>query len=433
MNKVNIKFFSPKFNILNPKIKKRYKCLRGGRGSGKSWAVGAALIGIACEYRAFIVCAREIQKSIKESSRKLLVDTIARYGLTNQFTIKNEEIIHNITGSRFIFIGLKGNPDSVKSLEGANIVWVEEADRVSQESWDIVIPTVRVKGSQIWATYNPQLPTDPVEKIFNPDIEPDAVWNHINYLENIHCSPDIIKHAEKMKAEDPAKYEWIYLGGYRPQGEMKWIGLSEVMPCFGRIMPLDTSKMLVGGLDLGYAKDRSVLTIRQGHTIRETFVWKNADPVELSDEIIGIINKFKVEKLGIDALGPGAHMVSVLTKALPNRIIPIKYSEAAQNEKEYTNLRSEAWGKIKDWLQDGCIPEGRDQEWITDLCNISYGYDNQGRYALQSKKLMISKGLPSTDMADSLGISLCFNDDKKIITPLSYSRTVSDSGSWTGF
>ena len=87
MSITKIKFFSPKFNILNPKIKKRYKCLRGGRwrGSGKSWAVAAALVGIACEYRAFIVCAREIQKSIKESSRKLIVDTIDRYRLNDQF------------------------------------------------------------------------------------------------------------------------------------------------------------------------------------------------------------------------------------------------------------------------------------------------------------------------------------------------------------
>ena len=433
MNKVNIKFFSPKFNILNPKIKKRYKGLKGGRASSKSWTVAAALVGISCTYRTFIVSAREIQKSIKESAQKLIVDTINRYGLQSQFEITNTEIRNVRTGSRFIFIGVKSNPEAIKSLEGCDICWLEEASNISEESWEILIPTIRKKGSQIWATYNPQLPTDPVEKIFNPDIEPDAVWNHINYLENIHCSSDIIKHAEKMKLEDPAKYEWIYLGGYRPQGEMKWIGLSEVMPCFGRIMPLDTSKMLVGGLDLGYAKDRSVLTLRQGNIIREVFVWKNADPVELSDEVIGIVNKYKVEKMGIDALGPGAHMVSVLTKALPNRIVPVKYSEAARNDKEYTNLRSEAWGKIKEWLQEGCIPEGRDQEWITDLCNISYGYDNQGRYALQSKKLMISKGLPSTDMADSLGISLCFNDDKKIITPLSYSRTVDNSSNWTGF
>lgn len=432
MNKVNIKFFSPKFNILDPKIKKRYKCLRGGRGSGKSWAVAAALIGIACSYRCFIVCAREVQKSIKESSRKLIVDTIDRYGLNNQFIIKNEEIIHIKTGSRFIFIGLKSNPDSVKSLESANICWVEEADRVSQESWDVLIPTIRAKGAQIWATYNPSLPTTPCEKIFNPQINPDAVWEHINYLENIHCSPEIITEAERMKQEDPAKYEWIYLGGYRPQGEMNWIGLSEVMPCFGRIAPLDQSKMLVAGLDLGYSKDRSVLLIRQGNVVLDTIVWKHADPEDLADEIIGIMNNRKIEMLGIDALGPGAHMVSKLTKALPNRVIPVKYSEAARDTKTYQNLRSEAWGKIKEWLKEGCIPSGRDQEWITDLCNIKYSYDIHGRYALESKKLLISRGFPSTDMADSLGISLCFDDNKKIVTLSSYRRTT-DESDWSGF
>lgn len=431
-DKVKIKFFSPKFDILSPKIKKRFKGINGGRVSGKSWGVGAALIGISCNYTAFIVCAREIQKSIKESSKKLLTDTIIRFGLQDQFTITKEEIVNNITGSRFIFIGLKANPDSVKSLEGAHICWIEEADRVSEESWDILKPTFRKKGAQIWATWNPQLPTDAVEKIFNPITNPESVVSRINYLENPHCSKDNIKEAEAMKIADPAKYEWIYLGGYRPQGDMNWIGLSEVMPCFGRVASLDQSKMLVAGLDLGYSKDRSVMLIRQGTVVLDTIVWKHADPEDLADEIIGIMNNRKIEMLGIDALGPGAHMVSKLTKALPNRVIPVKYSEAARDAKTYQNLRSEAWGNIKEWLRDGCIPSGRDQEWITDLCNIKYSYDIHGRYALESKKLLISRGFPSTDMADSLGISLCFDDNKKIVTLSSYKRTT-DNCDWSGF
>lgn len=428
--------FSPKFRILSPSVKKRYKGLRGGRCSGKSWAVASALVGISCNYRTFIVCAREIQKSIKESSKKLISDTIVRYGLQSQFTIKNEEIIHNITGSRFIFIGLKANPDSVKSLEGANICWVEEADRVSEESWDILIPTIRTKNANIIATWNPQLPTSPVEKIFNPLINPECVCEHLNYTENPFCTIENIREAEAMKLEDPAKYNWIYLGAYRPQGDMNWIGLSEVMPCFGRVIPLDDTKMLVGGLDLGYSKDRSVLTIRQGNVVLESIIWKHADPENLADEVIGLMNHKKIELLGIDALGPGSHMVSKLTKALPGRIVPVKYSEAARDDRQYTNLRSEAWGKIKEWLQTGCIPSGNDQEWITDLCNIKYSYDIHGRYALESKKLLISRGFPSTDMADSLGISMCFNDNKQIVTLSSYSNTItdySDVGSWSGF
>ena len=413
MNKVNIKFFSPKFNILSPSVKKRYKGLKGGRASSKSWTVAAALVGISCTYRTFIVSAREIQKSIKESAQKLIVDTINRYGLQSQFEITNTEIRNVRTGSRFIFIGVKSNPEAIKSLEGCDICWLEEASNISEESWEILIPTIRKKGSQIWATWNPQLPTDPVEKIFNPLTNPDCVCEHINYMENPHVSDEIIKHAEKMKLEDPAKYEWIYLGGYRPQGGMNWIGLSEVMPCFGRIAPLDQSKMLVAGLDLGYSKDRSVLLIRQGNVVLDTIVWKHADPEDLADEIIGIMNNRKIEMLGIDALGPGAHMVSKLTKALPNRVIPVKYSEAARDAKTYQNLRSEAWGNIKEWLRDGCIPSGRDQEWITDLCNIKYSYDIHGRYALESKKLLISRGFPSTD---------CFMGESLVSTPNGYTR-----------
>ena len=175
MNPVKIKFFSPKFQILSPSLRKRYKGLKGGRASGKSWAIVAALVGIACTYRTFIVCAREIQKSIKESAQKLVTDTISKYGLDDQFIITNTEITHKITGSRFIFIGLKSNPESVKSLEGANIVWVEEASQVSEDSWEILIPTIRRQGSQIWASWNPDSPSDFVEKLFNPATNPDCV------------------------------------------------------------------------------------------------------------------------------------------------------------------------------------------------------------------------------------------------------------------
>lgn len=430
---IKIKPFSKKFAILSPKVKKRYKGLRGGRCSGKSWAAADALISIATSYLCFVVCAREIQKSIKESAQKLLCDTIHKHGLDDQFEITNTEIQHRGTGARFIFIGLKGNPEAVKSLEGAHIVWVEEASQVSEESWEILIPTIRKKGSQIWATWNPGSPADYVEKLFNPVTNPDCVVEHINYLENPHCSPEIIRHAEKMRLEDPEKYNWIYLGGFRPQGEMTWIGLSELMPCFGRIAMPDQSKRVVAGLDLGYSKDRSVLIIRQGSVIQHTFVWNNADPEALGDELIGLVNKFKIEALGVDALGPGAHMVSKLSNALPGRIVAVKYSEAARQSSTYTNLRSEAWGKIKEWLPTGCIPNGRDQEWITDLTNIRYSYDNAGRYALESKKLLIARGFPSTDMADALGISLTLNDEKQIVSLSSNRHKALTPGGFSGF
>lgn len=158
MSEIKIKL--PKvFEILSPNVKKRYKCLKGGRASGKSWGAVLALFYISTTYKTFICCVREIQKSIKESSQKLIVDTIKRYGLEDEFYITKTEITHKITGSRFIFFGIKSNPESVKSLEGADIVWVEEADRVSQESWDLLIPTVRKEHSQIWP---------PITRIFLP-------------------------------------------------------------------------------------------------------------------------------------------------------------------------------------------------------------------------------------------------------------------------
>jgi len=412
---VKIRHFTQKFSILDPSIKKRYKGLRGGRSSGKSWGVVATLVGFACQYKVFIVAGREIQKSIKESAQKLFLDTIARYGLTDQFICTNTDIVNINTGARIIFMGVKSNPEAIKGLEGADIVWLEEADRVSQESWDLIIPTVRKKGSQIWATWNPSMPTDPVEQIFDKN-NPDAVVETINYLENPHCSPEIIAEAQKMLANDPQKYQWIYLGQFRPTGSDTLIPLQLVINAIGRPPTHTEGEEIVAGLDLGFYQDRSVLAIRQGNNIMHIQVWENPDTVELIPEVLGLMTRFKVARIGVDALGPGAPIIQLLRANIGDRVIPVAYSGApVKDPKQYKNLRAEAWGLTKELLEDGSLPTGMDNDIIADLCSARYFYDEKGKIQIESKKAMVSRGIRSSDIADSIGISLTVYGKAKII------------------
>ena len=162
----------------------RYKVFYGGRGSGKSFSVARALIVIASKVCIRVLCCREIQNSIRDSSYQLLKDTVVRLGLEESFSCTESEIRCTTTGSRFIFKGLLRNEQSVKSTEGIDVAWVEEAQTVSETSWEVLIPTIRKAGSEIWVTFNPLNADDPTTKRFINDPPPDAYVRRVNYDEN---------------------------------------------------------------------------------------------------------------------------------------------------------------------------------------------------------------------------------------------------------
>lgn len=139
---------------------RRYKVMHGGRGGGKSHGVAQVLLDLAARHPLRILCAREIQKSMRDSVHRLLRDYVARLGLQSFFEVLDTEI-RGANGSLFLFTGLQSHTvDSIKSFEGVDIVWVEEAHGVSKRSWDVLIPTIRKEGSEIWMTLNPDMDTD---------------------------------------------------------------------------------------------------------------------------------------------------------------------------------------------------------------------------------------------------------------------------------
>lgn len=132
----------------------RYKVAYSGRGAGKSWGVADALLTVALQRKVRVLCARQFQASIADSVHRLLCDRISARGLDDFFRI-TQTGIQSVNGSEFIFKGLKLNAAEIKSLEGVDICWVEEAQHVNRESWDLLIPTIRKEGSEIWITFNP--------------------------------------------------------------------------------------------------------------------------------------------------------------------------------------------------------------------------------------------------------------------------------------
>lgn len=162
----------------------RYKIAHGGRGGAKSWNFARALLleGAAAPTR--VLCVREVQNSIRDSVHQLLSDQIDLLGLSGFYTVKRDEI-DGANGSRFLFTGLSDKTsDSLKSYEGIDRVWAEEAHKITRRSWDILIPTIRKPSSEIWITFNPELDTDETWLRFVESPPAGAVVVEINWRDN---------------------------------------------------------------------------------------------------------------------------------------------------------------------------------------------------------------------------------------------------------
>lgn len=165
-------------------VPSRYKVMHGGRGGGKSWAVARALILQMSERPLRVLCAREVQKSMKDSVHRLLKDQIIALGLESEFTVLDTEI-RCANGGVFLFAGLQSHTvDSIKSFEGVDIVWVEEGHGVSKKSWDTLIPTIRKEGSEIWVTLNPDMDTDDTYVRFIAAPSDDTWLCEVNWRDN---------------------------------------------------------------------------------------------------------------------------------------------------------------------------------------------------------------------------------------------------------
>lgn len=192
----------------------REAAVYGGRYSGKSHTIGRYLLIKARQEKTRVACFREFQNSISESSHQLLADLIEKYKL-NDFEVTNNSIINRLNGSDFIFKGLWNNDQSIKSIEGIDIAWVEEAQTVSARSLEVLTPTVRKPGSRIVYTYNRLAEDDPVHVRLVVEGRPNTLIINVNYdiMEKYGMLPDVIRdEIEDDKKHRPALYRHKWLG-----------------------------------------------------------------------------------------------------------------------------------------------------------------------------------------------------------------------------
>lgn len=191
--------------------KARYKVLWGGRGSAKSWAIAEALIRLTASLPLRVLCLREFQNSIKDSSHKILSDTIVRLGMQAWFDVTDTSI-RSRCGAEFMFKGCFNKLNSLRSTEGVDICWLEEAHTISEASWRVIIPTIRKEGSEIWVSFNMDDEMDATYRRLVANRRPDAIVHKVNYDRNPYFPEVLRAEMEYDKATDYNLYLHVWEG-----------------------------------------------------------------------------------------------------------------------------------------------------------------------------------------------------------------------------
>ena len=240
--------------------KSRYKVLYGGRGGAKSWGIARALLIKGAKDSIRILCAREFQTSIRDSVHKLLCDQIESLGLLGFYEI-TQASIRGKNGTEFSFIGLKNNPTNIKSYEGVDICWVEEAQTTSRLSWNILIPTIRKEGSEIWISFNPELETDETYQRFVAKAPEDCITMRVNWSDNPWFPETLRLEKDSLKERDEEAYNQVWEGLCRQTVDGAIFAKEMQQAEFeGRItrVPYDPIKPVMAVFDIGWADATAV-------------------------------------------------------------------------------------------------------------------------------------------------------------------------------
>ena len=255
--------FPPKLRFLF--TPSRYKVARGGRGSGKSWGFARALLIIGASKPTRVLCTREVQKSIQQSVHQLLEDQVGTLGLGSFYEVLTHEI-RGKNGTTFTFSGLSDQTaDSIKSMEGADVVWCEEAHSMTERSWNILVPTIRKPGSEIWVSFNPELESDETYRRFITAPPPDCVSVEMNYTDNPYF-PAVLE-AERLHAKatmKPEVYAHIWEGKCKPAVEGA-IYFDEMSRAESRIGAIPHDQLLKTHFvwDLGFNDSMSIICVQK--------------------------------------------------------------------------------------------------------------------------------------------------------------------------
>jgi len=387
--------------------KYRIKFYYGGRAGGKSYAFADSLLLLGRKRKLLIACLREIQDSIKDSVHKLLCDRIAFYGL-NDYKVYEDRIDNLVTGTRFIFKGLREqDSQKIKSLEGVDIAWIEEAQTISKSSWEILEPTIRKDGSEIWISMNRLYENDPIWMAVAAKPDARTLVRRVNYYDNPFCPEEIRYQAEKCRRENAENYSHIWLGDPMLQGHNRLIAAKDVRKAFIPTI-VSSSSPLVIGLDIArYGDDKTIFCFRRGRLCLKFETTEKQNNVEVANLATSFIEEYKPVRLFMDIGGQGAGVYDILKDRGFGEIIRgVYFGEKALKPERYFNRRAEMWDKVNRWLTEQPSPQlPADEDLFDELVCVNKKFDSKGRLQLEDKEEIKKRLGRSPDKADALALT----------------------------
>ena len=398
----------PKLSVLREHH--RFYTIHGGRGSGKSTSVAKILLQKMTAEPHTLLCCREIQNSLAESSYQMLVDMI-EYQQLEGWIIQKERIYHQ-NGSKVIFHGLRDTQasNSLKSVVNISLVWCEEAQSLSANSLRILLPTVREEGAEFYFTYNPETEEDAVEII---KTRKDVLDVEVNWYDNPFFPQQLRDEMEADFATNPDEAEHVWNGCYRKQADnavMSRIVVHEAME-----REVDETGDYQIAVDVArYGSDSSIISMRKGLKLKELKEYKNMSLVELCGHIEVMAGNNHNMTIKVDETGVGGGVVDILQSRGYRNVIGINFGSKPQDTDKFADLPSEMWCTFP--ISEVSLLN--DAGLFHELTDRRFSYDHKARRAVESKDSYKARNNgKSPDKADSV---LMLFYEPKINRPMLY-------------
>ena len=381
----------------------RYKLYYGGRAGGKSYAFADCLLLLARQKKLFIACVREVQNSIKDSVYKLLKDR-AEYYKFDDFVFYEDRIENIVTGSKFVFKGLKDqNKQNIKSLEGVDICWCEESQAITKESFEVLDPTIRKSGSELWFSMNRENENDAIWRAIAANPDDQTLIVKVNYYDNPFC-PDEMKYlAEKCKAENLDDYMHIWEGEPISLGDYKLFNVKDVREAMIPKMDSSTSPLIIG-LDIARAgSDKTVFCLRKGRWVMKFEVIKGYDTVEVADKLTNYIKELHPAKAFLDLGNSGAGVYDIMkARGFAGIVKGVNFGGKAIQPDRYKNKRAEMYATANEWIkQELPVQLPNDDLLFEELTTIERVKVAGDTLQLEDKELFKKRIGRSPDRADA--------------------------------
>lgn len=369
---------------------KRHKIIVGGRAKTASWSIAQAVLIEGMKRECFVLCIREVQKTLKDSVKKLLSDTIKRKGLDFFYTVKETEIV-GINGTRIIFNGMHDyNADNIKSLEGVDICWVAESQSLSRESVNMLRPTIRkdpdpitgAPGSTFWWDFNPRYETDPVwiDYIVNNDPNAEVLW--LNWRDNPWFPKSLLLEKDSDYRRNTKEADHIWEGHLRSTGDT-FVCPSELVDIALRKHISHPKGIIVVGADIAHqGGDKIIFYKRHGNKIIASYESRFQD----TPTTIAHLKAFMVDRsviLNIDNGHVGAAVADFMIRAgyIVNRI---NFGGVPKDTEHYKDVATEMYFGLRDRLEFIDIP--KDNELRNQLIQRKYYFISDEVMKIESKK-----------------------------------------------